>query len=332
MAIGEALYTGSQLQAGLDAGISLISQQQNIKFTQYVKKVMPLDGFVFWVRSDLANYESDAPIIYANGSLHFASEKIQDESQTYGLSKVTFTSEEPLDQSFDKIGPNMIYIGSFGNIRFSFSNRQNFYKQAGIWHYIGDAIYPFMESQIIDSAEDLGALGLVVSNSLPLWLALNDYRPFYGFGNSIPLYPSALSPANIRPPFATVHIPPESTEALASSPFLTRISSHYQLSKETVRVTMYGIDNDGAMNFVDCVNQYSQDYGYIGLMNAPIIRDDKVGQNELSVLAMKKTIEFEVSYYQNSVRDIARQLILSAVPNVESIWPSHWPTPYPTAS
>jgi len=46
----------------------------------------------------------------------------------------------------------------------------------------------------------------------------------------------------------------------------------------------------------------------------PIIRDEVRTQSELNVRGMKKSIEFEISYYQSVAQDIARQLILSSIP------------------
>ena len=64
---------------------------------------------------------------------------------------------------------------------------------------------------------------------------------------------------------------------------------------------------------MDTVNQYSLDTDSIGIMNMPIVRDEKRPQSELQVIAMKKTIEFDVSYYQTRINDIARQLIESCI-------------------
>ena len=52
----------------------------------------------------------------------------------------------------------------------------------------------------------------------------------------------------------------------------------------------------------------------IGFMNMPVLRDDKRTQNELAILAMKKTMDFEISYYQTRARTIAQQYVLSCVP------------------
>ena len=154
-----------------------------------------------------------------------------------------------------------------------------------------------------------------MSNSLPAWLSLNNYNPFYGYGNTIPLWPSFLSPQNFEPPFATVHVIPEGTRALAMTQHIGRkTSSLSQLCADRVRVTFWGVRNDDALDFVACVNQFTTDRGIIGLMNMPAVRDDKRTQAELTMIGMKKSIDFEVSYHQFRMNDIARQLITKVVP------------------
>ncbi len=238
------------------------------------------------------------------------------------MNKVIFTSENPINEEFSGIDDAHILIGQYGLLKFAFSNRENFYERAGIWHYVGDAVYPHMESQIIDDPGALDTKALIVSNSLSLWLGLNNNAPFYGFGNTIPLYPSYLVQPNIRPPFGTVHIYPETTQAIASAPVIGFRSAHSQLMRERVRIVMYGVANDYAMTFVDAVNQYSSDYNYFGMMGVPsAMADEKVEQNELSIIAQKKSIQFDISYYQNSVRDIARQIIGQAIPTFITKFP-----------
>ena len=73
----------------------------------------------------------------------------------------------------------------------------------------------------------------------------------------------------------------------------------------------------GGLDLVDFVGQYTLDNPTImGLSNVPVPRDEKRTQVELGTIAMKKVIDFDVNYYQIRVADVARQLILSAVPNV----------------
>ena len=144
---------------------------------------------------------------------------------------------------------------------------------------------------------------VIVSNSLPIWLALNQF---------FPMYPSYLVDQNIPPVYAAVDIAPANTIALQDFPLLDPDSNPWQLVKDTVKITIYGIRNHEALNFVQYILDYSRNTDNIGLMNMPVMRDEKMTQSELGILAQKKTITFEVSYYQTTVNDIARQLIEKA--------------------
>lgn len=303
------------------------------KFTKYVRLVLPLDGYVFWVRADLVSKSAlmnasafntyafnkaqtivtPAPFCYLSGSMHYSTDVLQEQEHNYSVNTVVFNADVSGPIDLNQISPNVMFIGEFESIRYAFSRRADFYQQASIYHYVGRAIYSDMETQIVDSLPQLDTKNVIVSNSLPAWLALNNYSPFYGFGNSIPLFPSFLVPTNLEPPYGAVHIQPELTEALASAPTIGRRSSHDQLAADTVKVTLWGTRNFTALTFLDCVLQYSQDYGRIGLMNMPIVRDEKRTQVEIAAIAQKKSIEFRVSYLQSTMRDIARQLITEAL-------------------
>lgn len=323
--IAESIGSQNQLNSTLEAGIATISQNQSIVFTKYVRLVLPLDGFVFWVRSDLVSDSAlanacqpnsvlpdqsqhiikPAATINAQGSLHYSTDQQQREDETIDINRVIFTSTQDID-GFNEIGQSVIYLGSFQGLRFSFNRRENLYQQAGIYHYIGEAIYPAMESQIIDSILDFDKFNIVTSNSLPIWLGLNKFMP---------VYPSFLVPSNLQPPYASAHILPESTKALQSAPSFDGNLSHYQLVSETVKLTIYGLRNFNALDFQDYIFQYSLDTDIMGIMNMPVMRDEKRTQSELSVIGMKKSFELEISYYQTRVNNLARQLILSAIPN-----------------
>jgi hypothetical protein len=331
----EALGAPTPLGSDLDAGVDALSRQQVITFTQYIRLILPLDGYAFWVRADMvagsalynvAKFNSAgfnqapktlvaASTLDAKGSLHYATEVRQEETETYAAERVVFTSEEEIND-LSAIAPNMLWIGEFEGKRFAFSSRSSFYRQADLWHYVGFAVYPDMATQIIDNRAGFDSLNVVVSNSLPAWLALNGYNPVYGFGNpSMMLYPSFLVPENILPPFASVHIAPETTRALAMAPSLSPNSTHTQLCAERVRITLWGTRNYNALDFIDCVNQYSLDTGIFGLTNSPVPQDEKRTQSELGTLAMKKTIVFEITYLQHRMNDVARQYITRVIPN-----------------
>ena len=123
----------------------------------------------------------------------------------------------------------------------------------------------------------------------------------------------------IQPPFASVDIPASSTTALQQFPLVDSESNPYQLTKDTVKISIFGLRNHDALNFVQYVFQYSLNTDNIGMMNMPIIQDEKVTQPEFGIIAMKKSITFEVSYYQTTVNNIARKLIESAFINLNPI-------------
>lgn len=52
-------------------------------------------------------------------------------------------------------------------------------------------------------------------------------------------------------------------------------------------------------------------------MNIPVVQDERVTQNELNIIAMRKTIKFKINYYQQRMRNLARQLITSAIPSID---------------
>jgi hypothetical protein len=323
MGIEEASTGKNQLAAELAAGVAVLSLNQVVNFTLYVKLILPLDGFVFWVNANLVTDSAlfgasqynelqfgsagdaglPAKVVQAKGSLHYATEIIQTEDQNAARNHVTFTTQEQI-QDFNAINPNLMYVATFDEVRFSFSRNHNFYKQAQVYHYHGDAIYSIMESQIIDNLSQIDLEDVIVSNSLPLWLGLNQF---------FPMFPSFLSQQNSVLPYATIDINPRLTRALASAPLIYIDSSHYQLSSDTVKISIFGIRNAQALEFVDYVLDYSRNTDMFGLMNMPIIQDEHVIQKELGIIAQNKTITFEISYFQKNILDIAKKLILSAI-------------------
>jgi hypothetical protein len=335
--VKESLGAKTEIGVALALGVDTIDLSQEITFTQYTKVVLPLDGFIFWVKSELlspsALYNAAmfnavafnaapvivqaAPTLVARGSLHYETTKQQDEDQTVGVNTVILTSEQEIID-FNAVGPNTTYIATVGpdQVRYTFSRRQSFYRQAGLFHYVGTALLPAMATQIIDDVVQFDQTQPVVSNSLPLWLALNSYMPLPGsLGCPLQLYPSYAVLDNLEPPYGVVHINPEGTEALQGAPYLDATLSHFQLAQDQVRVTLYGLRNFNAMTFIDAVNDYSLNTDNIGMMNMPIVRDAKRTQVEFNILAMKKTIDYTISYYQATARTIARQLIESAIPS-----------------
>lgn len=317
--LDESPANPTQTRGALRDGLEILSQgpPRDVTFQAYSRTVLPLDGFIFWVPSVTEKIR---------GSLHYGQEIIQAEDETQGLATITFTAEEQVaifaDQPIDTI-----YVASVDGFRYAFSQQQHLYAQSGpLYHYFGHSIQPAFATQLLDPPRTIDLTQTVTSNSLALWLGLNGYAsPFYdGFSNTgVPfkvkppiLFPSFMVAANETPPYGSVHIGEGETDtvALQATPYLDVNRSHWQLVSDRVRITLYGLQNDACLDFIDTVNQYSVLTGNFGIMNMPVVRDAIRTQPELQTRAMKKVIDFQISYYQTRVAQVARQLIKSCVP------------------
>lgn len=323
--VAESQQYGSSLAAALRQGLRAIDGQQQVSFQPYVRTVLPIDGFVFWINAGLlsaqqlaaAGLTSAAPVA-VNGSLHFATVGEQREDESIAIHKMVFTSEQPI-AALAEIAPVVLYIATWTSpsgesFRFSFSRRDSFYQQANLSHYVGDAVYPVFQAQLIDTVADFDQRQ-VVSNSLPIWLAMMNAPYTSLVTTNVALYPSNLVPDNLPAPYAVVHIPAETTRLLQPIPYLDPTGNHWQLCAERVTFILYGLRNDDAMDFKDYILSYGELSDNFGVMTPPAMRDDHRTQTELAALAQRKTIEMEISYYQARARQVARQTIKSVVPS-----------------
>jgi hypothetical protein len=325
VALGAAGPGGSQLAAAQAAGIDVISGGQVILFRRYYRVVSPLDGMVFWVRDavitpgavpgflgpnqqalNVGSIIADGPTRQVTpSSLHHTTLNQQSEDESFSLQKITLTAQQPVDFLTD-IAPTVLWVGELNNLRFAFSQRTGFYINANTYHYRGDALYPSLATQLVEDPAELD-LSLSVSNSLPIWLLIAQPGTF-------PAYPSYLVPDNIQPPYASVHIGEDDTTPIAAGAYHDQTSTRWQLARDRVRITFYGVRNDAAMDYLDAVTRYTRENpAVIGVKNTPIIKDAKRGQTEMSIIAIKKVAVFDVNYFQSRVRDVARQLILRAL-------------------
>ena len=307
--IGEITGQQSQQANVLATGYDTLYAGEQIYLKRYTRSVSVLDGYVYYILDTIAD-----PLI-VDGSLHFSTQVDQRIDETIAVNSVLLTTKNEL-QDLNTIAPNSVYIGATakGEIKFAFSSAGKFYNQSNLWHYRGDAIYPAMFSQVINSITDLPA-GPIVSNSLPIWLVQDSIAP---------VYPSFLIPANAKPPYVSAHIVPEETEVLGQFPTYTWpgvadtgiAPLHHlpssQLMRDRVELTLYGFTNQMAIQFLARLEEYSLNTDYFGFCSSPSIRDQKRTQAEISVIAMKKTITFLGSYYSGTADVIARRLIMQA--------------------
>lgn len=285
-------------QIALENGLKVLSENQSIVFTRYVQKILPLDGFVFWVNAGIVDGETEPFCLNVGGSLHFSTNQEMREDENIAVNTVVFTTSTEIDAMND-IASTDLWIGQIGALKFSFNKSGKRYESAGLWHYVGDAVYPAFESQFIDDITELDLTNIVVSNSTPIWLEQSSF---------FPIYPSFLSPTNLKPPYATIHI--SDSKAINTAPMVDPLnSSQYQHIREKVRVTIYGVRHGVACDFIESVQIYCLSTDNMGIINVPVIQDERRPQSEVNALAIKKVINFEVGFWQCRMRDIAESLL-----------------------
>lgn len=308
---------GNDKAAGLIAAIGLISGEQNYTFELYKRVVLPIDGFVFWVKAQnirrkkvqgwevpfelLTPLEQDYYKFESKGSFHLSQNLAQETDSTYVAQTIYFTTKNKIE-AFENIAPTSLYVLTLPNgTRIAFNSQMMRYELAGLWHYRGKAIYSTQATQLIDDPAQLDYCNKIVSNSLPIWLAMSE--------QCAPIYPAYLLPLNLKPPYVTVEV--TNTSALGQAPLVSPTGTRTQLVMDTIKFTSYGLRNDQILDFQNMVLQNSL-YGDYGIMNMPVPVDDHKTQVEFQIIAQKKTMLLQINYYQERARQIAQKYIESA--------------------
>lgn len=313
----ESMGIGNNPMAtALAQGLDTIDLKQSVTFYLYVRKVLPVDGFVFWV---LASQLVDPPIgdmpveMTIEGSLHHATINTQSEDENFSTHKIIFTAKNEVN-NLGAMSPDTLYMATIDENQYAFSARSNWYRQADLYHYTGEAVFPVLSDMVVDNIADLDLENKVVSNSLPLWLLFSHAATPKEFKNTWPLYPAYMMPDNLFPPYASVNVETRATKAIGAGKFYDRQGNRLQLVEDTVEISLFGVRNDDALDWVDAVVQYGLNHpSDFGVMNSPVFADAKRSQVEISTLAQKKTVTFRVCYYQTRLNAIALQYILKAL-------------------
>ncbi|MFM0010968.1 hypothetical protein [Paraburkholderia sediminicola] len=317
----------TNLHDALAIGVKQLSGNQQVTFKQYQKYVLPVDGYVYWV-------PSGAPDITVQGSLHYIVQQSQEVDQTRGINNVIFTSLESVS-ALNSVQKDTLYIGTLppgmdnqGNdFKFAFNQRGSYYQQSDLHHYTGTAVWPTMQTQILESAADLPT-DKILSNSIPLFMSLtgtasSPIKPSWLPSTAYTVYPEYLSAENAAPPYISVEI--KTTESLQIQAYRYNLpdgtAARDQLVKDTVTIHMWGMNHIKATEYLDYLMWYFETYGAspavtsMGLMSDPVIKDVAVLQSELGTRSQKKVIELTVSYYQSAALAAAMTLILSTIPS-----------------
>ena len=312
----------SDKAAGLVAAIGLISAEQTYTFTLYKRVVLPIDGFVFWVKAqnvDPAFLNPEEQQFYSfqsTGSFHLSQQLAEEEDTTYVAQDIHFATKNYVEV-LSRIAPDSLYVLVLENgTKVAFGSQSSRYQLAGLWHYKGRAVFSTFATQIVDDINQLDQCDRIVSNSLPIWLAMS--QPCFK------IYPSFLSPLNLAPPYITADI--QSTEAIGQAPVFTPTNSQSQLVTDIIKFTTFGLSNKRVLDFQQMLleSSFSGDYG---IMNIPVPIDEKIAQPEFQFIAQKKTMTLQVNYYQSRTRLVARRLINKALIGLTPA-PADYTTPF----
>jgi hypothetical protein len=314
----------TQLHDALAVGVKQLSKDQTVTFRQYEKYVLPADGYVFWIASG-------APDIKIQGSLHYVVQQSQEVDQTRGINNVIFTALQSVS-ALNAVQKDTLYIGTLpdgmdnqgADFKFAFNQRGSYFQEADLHHYTGTAVWPTMETQILESVNDLPA-GAILSNSIPLFMSLTGPTDTQPTPNWLPtasytIYPEFLAEENAKPPYISVEI--KGSESLQIQAYRYNRSdgsaARDQLVKDTVSLHLWGMNHVQATQYLDYLMWYFETYGgnvdSMGLMSDPLIRDVVAIQSELNTRSQKKVIDLTVSYYQSAALSEAMTLILHSKP------------------
>lgn len=293
------------LESPLQEGLRLLSKNQTIRFTKYIRHILPADGFVFWVKASLLKNKKPH-CIDIEGSLHQAINQEMLIDETPAATSILFSTFKEIDP-LKEINPTEIWLGEYKGSLFSFNRVGNYYSQANEYHYSGDAVYPAFYSQIINDIKELDLTSQVVSNSMPFFLLLNDF----------PIYPSYLVPANIKPPYAVIDI--QQSIPVNYGMIYNEMTNGSQTMTDNVILTLYGIRHNQAIDFIENMRiKYFTD-GFPGILNKPVPLDEKRPQSEINAIAQKKQIELKVTYSLERINNLAINLIESIKTNIEAV-------------
>lgn len=306
------------------AGFDSIRYDRRLSFSPYVRVVLPLDKFVFWVKHSLLSPSTLASLgvcadlpqsVEVACNVHVATNTEQGPTESLDMSSLLVNTRDQVRQ-FHDTSVNLLWLSSFEGIKFSIGGRNAYYEQASIHHYRGQTIYPVMLPQIIDEAGQLNQCELILSDSTPLWLYMASVIEKYIWlpGFNLPLEVAYLVPDNLEPPYGVIEVINGSQKAVTGGPIYSPNMSRNSYVTEEVKVTLLGCNNQVASDFLDSVLGYCLAHSPLGVNNSPVITDESRFQPELNIRAQKKVILFKVNYYQSAVRDMAVRLISQCIP------------------
>jgi len=291
--------TTTEIENTLFEGYQQLSGQQKITFTKYVQRVLPVDGWVFWVKASLIDGEAAPFTKVYSGTLHQSVNQTQEATKTNAVTNIILTANKPIDE-LKEVSATVMWLGEYDGSKFSFNVQNAFYDNARQYHYAGDAVYVENTPNIIDDIDDLDLENGIVTNCIPVFITLNE---------QVQIYPAFLAPTNLKPPYATIEV--KDTRGIAAGQSYNPFEDSGMLQWDKVELTIYGLRKKQLSDFLKYLENQQLVTEAFGMYWLPSVQNENVPQSEINVLTNKKVLNFDVNYTFDAVRSQAEAFIRS---------------------
>lgn len=291
--------SSNELEDTLFEGYQKVSGQQQITFTRYVEKILPIDGWRFWVKAELLQNEPAPFSQVIPCSVHQSVNQTQEATKTNAITSIILTTNQEIE-NLKEIGQTALLIGEYKGSKFSFNVQSAFYDNANLKHYSGDAVYTENLDNFIDDIDNLDLENGIVTNSIPLFLTLNDI---------VQIYPAFLVPTNLKPPYATIEV--KESKGIAAGATYNEFEDSRLAQWDRIELNIYGLRKKQLSDFLKYLETKQLETHAFGLYWLPSIQNQNIPQSEVNVLTNKKVLTFDVNYVIEDVRNNATAFIES---------------------
>jgi len=289
--------TTHELDNTLFEGYQQLSGNQKITFTRYVSKILPIDGWHFWVKAELLDGETEPFNKVVSGTLHQSVNQTQEATKSNAITSIILTVNQPIDL-LKEVNQESMWLGEYDGSKFSFNIQNAFYDNANQFHYAGDAVYIENSDAFIDDINDLNLDDTVITNCIPLFIALND---------QVQIYPAFLNPTNLKPPYATIEV--KQTTGVAAGITFNEFDDSKLMQWDKVELSIFGLRKKQLSDFLKYLTTKQLETEAFGIYWLPSIQNENIPQSEVNILTNKKVLSFDVNYVIEDIRNAATAFI-----------------------
>lgn len=294
------------LHEAIETAVGTLSQNREFDLVTYTKYTNTADGFVYWLKT--------ATVQKIRGSLHNRAVQENEQDHTNSRNTIVLTTSDQI-KGFDEPNPQTAYfitialddpaIVDGGPMVIGFNSADNYYQEAGAYHYMGQAVFPNFRRFIIDDPLTFLA-SIIPVNSLPILL---DQIADYG----VATYAAWAVPANLTTPYISVAI--QTSKTINSLPVYDYSGSNKfinQFKIDDVELVAYNMGAASTQELISHIFDVSQRPALFGITKIPQVQDVPAVQSEYGIRADKKSVKMSVSYWLSTASSVVRKTITQA--------------------